>query len=332
MKITKRFLALFLTMTMVLGFSTFAKAEDDDLLIYMLGMENQYDVWLAMKGGGIARAEEDESVELIYQAAPNGEIDIQGQIALVETAINAEADAIVISPNDKEGLVDAVAAAKDAGLKVVLFISGLASDTYDASVAFDNYLAAQDVAKDVCEKIGTEEEAQVGFIGAVTGSSTLSDREAGYRDYIAENYPNISFVGEALYSQGDVQKAMNCTYDLLAQYPDIKAIFTVNTATCEGVGTALVELGRTDIMVTSFDPSETIIQYIEDGVVNALSCFDATRIGYTAVDVAIALCRGEEVEGLDENNFLNIPPSVITPENIEDEDMQKLLYPTLAEQ
>ena len=85
-------------------------------------------------------------------------------------------------------------------------------------------------------------------------------------------------------------------------------------------------------MVTSFDPSETIIQYIEDGVVNALSCFDATRIGYTAVDVAIALCRGEEVEGLDENNFLNIPPSVITPENIEDEDMQKLLYPTLAEQ
>ncbi|MCC8180863.1 MAG: substrate-binding domain-containing protein [Planctomycetes bacterium] len=293
--------------------------------IFMIGMENQYDVWLAMKKGGIERGAED-GYEVIYQAAPGGEADIQGQIALVETAIQARPAAIVLSANDKDALAYVCGQVVDAGIPLVLFIAGIADDSYNAFVAFDNYLAGQDVAKEICTQLGGE--GKIGFIGAVTGSQTLSNREAGYRDLIRKEFPNIEFVGEALYSNNDVTKAMNAAYDMLLAHPEIEAILTVNTPTEEGVCAALVELGKGgEVLVGGFDPSDVVIEYIGDGVMNALSCFDAISLGRTAVDCAIKLARGEKLDMADENNFVNVPPLVVTPANHLTAQMQRLLYP-----
>lgn len=296
----------------------------DSKQIFMIGMENQYDVWLAMKKGGIDKGTE-EGFEVIYQAAPGGEADIQGQIALVETAIQAQPAAIVLSANDKDSLTDVCGQVMDAGIPLVLFIAGIADNSYNAFVAFDNYLAGADVAKEICAQLGNK--GKIGFIGAVTGSQTLSNRESGYRDTIAKEYPQIEFLGEALYSNNDVQKAMNATYDLISAYPEVQAILTVNTPTEEGICAALVELGRTDILVGGFDPSDVVIEYIGDGVMNALSCFDAIRLGRTAMECAVKLARGEKLDMADENNFVNVPPLVVTPANYKTDEMQRLLYP-----
>lgn len=293
--------------------------------IYMIGMENQYDVWLAMKKGGIDRGAES-GYEVVYQAAPGGEADIQGQIALVETAIEAKPAAIVLSANDKDSLTDVCGKVQKAKIPLVLFIAGIADNSYDAFVAFDNYLAGADVAREVCKQLGGK--GKIGFIGAVTGSQTLFNRESGYRDTIKKEFPGVEFVGEALYSNNDVQKAMNATYDLLSAHPEVEAILTVNTPTEEGVCAALVELGKGGkILVGGFDPSDTVIEYIGDGVMNALSCFDALRLGRTAVDCAIKLAEGEKLTMADENNFVNVPPLVVTPANYKTEQMQSLLYP-----
>ncbi|MDR1112245.1 MAG: substrate-binding domain-containing protein [Bacteroidales bacterium] len=320
--------SLMLSLVMVVSIVFFAcqkTSNADKKVIYMIGMENQYDVWLAMKGAGIARGAES-GYEVIYQAAPGGEADVQGQVALVETAIEAKPAAIVLSANDRAGLTDVCGKVKAANIPLVLFIAGIVNNDYDAFVAFDNYLAGRDVAKVICDGLGGR--GKIGFIGAVTGSQTLSDREAGYRDIIAEEYPNIEFVGEALYSNNDVQRAMNATYDLLLAQPEIQAIFTVNTPTEEGICTALIELGRQNILVGGFDPSAAVIDYIEQGVMNALSCFDAIRLGRTAVDVAIQLAEGKtNIEGLDENRFFNVAPEVVTPQNYMTEHSQSLLYP-----
>ena len=307
-----------------LGFAATTHAAENKR-IYMIGMENQYDVWLAMKQGAIERGTES-GYEVVYQAAPGGEADIQGQIALVETAIEAKPAAIVLSANDKEALTDVCSKVKDAGIPLVLFIAGIADNSYDAFVAFDNYLAGADVAREICKQLG--DKGKVGFIGAVTGSQTLSNREAGYRDTIKKEFPNVEFVGEALYSNNDVQKAMNATYDLLSANPDVQAILTVNTPTEEGVCAALVELDKGGkILVSGFDPSDTVIEYIGDGVMNALSCFDAMTLGKTAVDCAIKLAEGEKLTMADANNFVNVPPLVVTPANFQTPQMQKLLYP-----
>jgi ribose transport system substrate-binding protein len=325
MKVKSLLIVLVMVAVSIVFFGCQKNSDSGKKVIYMLGMENQYDVWLAMKAAGIARGAES-GYEVIYQAAPGGEADVQGQIALVETSIEAKPAAIVISPNDRDGLTDVCGKVKAAGIPLVLFISSIANNDYDAFVAFDNYLAARDVAKVICDELGGS--GKVGFIGAVTGSSTLSNREAGYREMIAEEYPNIEFVGGALYSNNDAQRAMNATYDLLLAHPEIQAILTVNTATEEGICTALIELGREDVLVGGFDPSAAVIEYIAQGVMNALSCFDATRLGRTAVDVAIQLAEGKtSIEGLDENRFFNVAPEVVTPQNYLTEHSQSLLYP-----
>lgn len=319
----KKITSLVLALVLVLSLATLGLAESKGT-IYVIGKENQYDHWLTLKAGAL-QAGEDFGYEVIYEAAPLGELDIEKQVSMVEAYINANPAAICLAPNDSDACAGVCLMAQEAGIPMILFDTAITTDDYDYFIAFDNYVAAEKLAECIAEKLGGE--GKVAIISAVTGSAVITSRENGFIDYIEANYPGIEFVDEILYCQNDSAKAMSQTYDLLAANPDLKAIFTVNTISGEGVAAALDEMGKGgEVLVAGFDPSETIEQFVKDGVYTALNVTKAYDMGYKTVEVAVAAIEGTTVEGMD-GKFLDSGAIVVTQDNVESEEAQSLLHP-----
>ena len=289
-------------------------------VIYVIGKESQYNHWLCLQDGA-EDCGKDNGYEIIYQAPPLGEVDIEKQVSMVEAAIGTKPAAIVLAPNDTDALAGVCADVQAAGIPMVLVDSKISTEDYDCLVALDNEAAGAAVAEELAQRIGGA--GQVGIISAVPGGATIMARENGFMDYMKANYPDIEIVGEILYSQNDSSKAMSQTYDMLAAYPDIKAFYTTNTPTAEGIASALEEkeLGG-KVLLGSFDTSDTINAYIQNGTIAACSVAEAYNMGYESVAQAINLVEGKPVE-----RFVDSGNSIVTPANFEEEHIQELLYP-----
>lgn len=321
----KKMVGLTLAAAMVFSMASLAvSAEESKGTIYVIGKENQYDHWLTLRAGAEA-AGKDLGYEVVYEAAPLGEVDIEKQVSMVEAYINTKPAAICLAPNDSDACAGVCAQVQEAGIPMILFDTCISTDDYDYFVAFDNHAAAGKLAEEIATRMGGK--GQVGMISAVAGSAVITARETGFTDYLAENYPDIEFVGEILYSQNDSAKAMSQVYDLTAAYPDLKAIFTVNTQTGEGVASAIDEMGKGgEILMAGFDPSATIEEFVKSGVYTALNVTQSYNMGYKTVEVAVGAIEGTEIEGL-EDKFVDTGSMVVTQDNVESEEAVALLHP-----
>lgn len=107
--------------------------------------------WQSVHAGAEQAAKEIGGVDVLWQGALN-EDDTDGQISVVQNFVSQKVNGIVLAPNDSQGLVLAVRGAKEAGIPVVIFDSGLDDKNAIVSyVATDNYrggmLAARQLAK-----------------------------------------------------------------------------------------------------------------------------------------------------------------------------------------
>ena len=300
--------------------------------IYVIGMENQYDAWLCMRDSAIFAGEELGVGEVIYQAPAGGEADVQGQIALVENAINAGAAAICIACNNADALVDVVNKAKDAGIPVITFIATANTDSVDLFFSQDSYVCAYDAALVVGEYMGGE--GTIGIIGAISGPYTMVQREEGFIDGITENYPNIKILDEILYANNDTARATNLTHDMMTANPEVDVIYSTNMPTSEGVLAGITE-GGYDVKLCAFDNSDTLEDYIRKGVVIADPVGNFVNQGYCAVLAAVKMINGEAFDELSWNGQtfkvvdkqVDSGAIVATPDNIDDPDVQAVFHP-----
>lgn len=301
-------------------------------LIHVIGMENQYDAWLSMRDSAILAGQELGVGEVIYTAPAGGEADIQGQIALVENAINAGADAICISCNNSDALVDVLNQAKAAGIVVITFVATANTDSVDMFFAQDNYVSAWNTADLVGQYMNGE--GTIGIISAVSGPFTIQQRELGFVDCIAEKYPSITVLDEILYCNNDTAKATNLAHDIMTAHPEIDVIYTTNMPTAEGVLAGITE-GGYDVKVAAFDNSDTLEDYLRKGVVIADACGNNVSQGYFPVLAAVKLINGESFSELAwngqtvviEDKMVDTGAVIATPDNIDTPEIQGVYHP-----
>ena len=95
--------------------------------------------------------------------------------------ITAEVDGIVLAPNQKGGLVDAVEESIGEGIPVVIFDSGLDSGPEIVSyIATDNYRGGKMAAVQMAQAIG--EKGNVILLRYIAGSESTEQREQGFLD------------------------------------------------------------------------------------------------------------------------------------------------------
>lgn len=279
------------------------------------GLAHQF--WLTIKAGAEAAAEE-AGAEIIWQG-PAKETEVEKQINIVQDMIASKVDAIVLAACDEQALIPTVQQAVDAGIPVITIDSGLASDLAASFVATDNAAGAKMAADALAELIGGS--GSVGLIPFIKGAATSNMREEGFLDGIAA-HPDIN-VSATLYCQSDVEKAMSATQDMLTQDANMKGIFATNEPAAIGAAQALKAAGRAgEIKLVAFDGAEEEIRGLQDGSIQALIVQNPYRMGYLGVKAALDTIIGTPVD-----KRIDTGVTVVTMENFNDPEVQKLLYP-----
>ncbi|MCJ7690074.1 MAG: substrate-binding domain-containing protein, partial [Clostridiaceae bacterium] len=139
--------------------------------------------WQTVKKGAEDEAEKSK-IEMYFTGAAGGETDINGQVNLVETAINQQVDGIVLAPSDSTALAPVVDKAIEAGIPVVIIDSGIDTDKYISYATTNNEDAAYKVGKELGKL--TNGKGTVAILGFQPGAGSNIAREDGFKRAIAE--------------------------------------------------------------------------------------------------------------------------------------------------
>ena len=267
--------------------------------------------WISTMDGA-KQAGEDFGVNVIFKT-PVDTAEGSGneqQSQLCEEAIVSGADAVVIAPVDSEAIVPATKKINDAGIPVINLNTRISdAEQYVTFVGLENVNQGYDTAKVVLEKM--EGEGTIFIIEGSTGAQTSIDRVTGFEKALAE-YPNIEVVAQqsANYSRAD---AMNVVQNLLQSYPDVDAIICCNDEMAMGTAEAVDAAGKTgEILISGQDANDDAVGAVKEGKLFATSFGNPYMQGYTAVQAAVDVLEGKEVE-----DFYEVKTKVVTLENVD---------------
>jgi ribose transport system substrate-binding protein len=196
-----------------------------------------HEFWKSIHAGTLKAAEELGNVDVIWQG-PQKEDDRVQQIQLVQNAIAAGVDGIVLAPLDARALVDPVEAAVAKGIPVVIFDSALESKKIVSYVATDNYNGGVLAARRLGEVLNGR--GKVILLRYAVGSASTEQRENGFTETLAKDFPGISLLSDTEYAGPTSDSAQQKAQSLVTRYRgQVDGIFCCNESSTFGMLRAL---------------------------------------------------------------------------------------------
>jgi ribose transport system substrate-binding protein len=200
-----------------------------------------HEFWKSVHAGTLKAADELGNVDVIWQG-PQKEDDRVQQIQLVQNAIAAGVDGIVLAPLDARALVDPVEAAVAKGIPVVIFDSALESTKIVSYVATNNYNGGVLAARRLGELLKGKGKAIL--LRYAVGSESTEQREKGFTDTLAKDFPGISLISDSEYAGPTSDSAQQVAQSLVTRYRgEVDGIFCANESSTFGMLRALDEAG-----------------------------------------------------------------------------------------
>jgi ribose transport system substrate-binding protein len=196
-----------------------------------------HEFWKTLHAGALKAAEELGNVDIIWQG-PQKEDDRVQQIQLVQNAIVAGVDGIVLAPLDERALVEPVEAAVAKGIPVLIFDSALESKKSISYVATDNYHGGVLAAQRLGELL--KGEGRVILLRYAVGSESTEQREKGFTDTLAKDFPKITLISDTEYAGPTSDSAQQRSQSLVTRFRgQVDAIFCPNESSTFGMLRAL---------------------------------------------------------------------------------------------
>ena len=237
---------------------------------------------------GFQDAAEEYGVNADFQA-PN-KFDVAIQARLIEDLIAQGVDGIAISANDDEGLINVVAEAMDAGIKVITFDAPAPSTEALTYIGTVNEAAGYAAGEEMARIMGGS--GQVAILQGGLGATNLNLRTQGFREAIGETDIELVTVED---TQGDFAMTVNVTEALLETYPDLDAIFGVSAYGAPGAATVIEEQGRAgEIVIGGFDDLSDTLEFIREGVVDFALAQRTYAMGWLSVERLLDAINGED--------------------------------------
>lgn len=275
--------------------------------------------WRSVNAGAVKAAREND-LEVVWNG-PDTETDYNGQLRIVDAMINRRVDAICLAPIDKKVMVSVVERAAQQKIPVVIFDSGIETDKFVSQVATDNYgagaLGAERMGKILNGK-GT-----VVIVAVQPGGESTMQREQGFEDKIAKDFPGIKIVDKR-YGMADFAKSRTVAENMLTAFPKLDGLFASNESSAVGAAQALKGRSGTVKMV-GFDWSPTLAEDLKSGLIDSLVVQNPFEMGYQSVIAANKALKGEAVEKIH-----NLAPRLVTKEDLDKPDVREQLNPDLS--
>jgi len=274
--------------------------------------------WVSIHAGAAA-AGNDLGVDVDWNG-PATETDYSRQIQIVDSMIARRVDGIALAAQDRTALDASLDRAARQGIPVTVFDSGVDSTNYMTFVATNNYEAGQMAARKLAELL--HDKGSIAMVQHVPGSNSTMEREHGFEETITKEFPHITIV-QKQYGMSDRSKAMAAAENILTAHPNLDGIFASTEPS--SVGTSLALKSRHldgKVKFVAFDATDSMIDDLKSGTIDALVAQDPFRIGYEAVKTLV-----DKLNGKTPPKRMDLSAHVIVRADLEKQDIQLLLKP-----
>ncbi|HKE24515.1 MAG TPA: sugar ABC transporter substrate-binding protein [Bryobacteraceae bacterium] len=262
--------------------------------------------WQRVKAGAEGAANAHPGVKLAV-LAPEREVNIDQQVAILEDQITNHVAAMAVAPAGAAELIPVLDRAQAAGIPVVIFDTDVNWAGKQSFVGSDNrtagHLAGAYIAKILDGK------GKVAVIRGILGVMTHEDRVAGFQDAI-HAAPGIECVAVQP-ANSERALAMNVMENYLTRYPDLRAVFASNDQMALGAVEAIAARNLTGkIAVVGVDATYEAVRAVQAGRLAGDIAMHPEELGRSAVEVAIKAARGEPVD-----KRTDVGEALVTKEN-----------------
>jgi ribose transport system substrate-binding protein len=244
------------------------------------------------------------------------------QIPIVDAAVAAKPNVILISPTDPQALIAPLQEAHDQGIKVILVGNTLNDNSFIASeVIADNVAAGRRVAQLLGDLAKTKHlSGPVALITYQRGGSGITDaRQDGFEAEI-KKYPTLSYVGPQISGISATDGAA-VAQAVFAAHPDLVGVVTTFEPASEGVATVIREQNlQGKVIGLQMDSVEVGIEDIKNGALRGLTGENFRGEGRQAMAQAIAAVKGTSGQ-----KTVYVDNVVFTPDNVASPEMQKYI-------
>jgi rhamnose transport system substrate-binding protein len=250
------------------------------------------------------------------------------QVQFINTVVQQQYDALVISAADANSVVPALKQAKAAGITVV---------TYDADVADDSARSAM-IRPTTTDQIGKAQlkwisdaiGAQGGEVAILSAAATAENQNAwiAVMKQDLTNYPQLKLV-DTVYGDDDAAKSAEKASALLQSHPNLKGIISPTTV---GIAAAAQYLSGSQykgkVALTGLGLPSQMKAYVKDGTVKTFGLWDPAMLGYLGVYAAANVASNIDIKGgfeaggkkytLEDKGLVTVgPPQEFTAQNVD---------------
>lgn len=270
--------------------------------------------WQSVHAGAIKAARENPGYTVVWNG-PASETDYTGQIKIVDAAFNQNVDAICLAPIDRKILVSLVERAAAIGKPMIIFDSAVDTETFTAQVATDNVEGGRMAARRLAEILN--KKGKVVELATQPGGAATMDRESGFEETLKEIAPEIKLVDKQ-FGMSDFAKSLKVAENMLTALPDMDGMFASNESSTVGAVRALQSKNRKGVKLVGFDSSPQLLEALRSGELDSLVVQDPFEMGYRSMLAAIMKLKGGTPD-----HIQNIPPTLVTRENMDSPEIQK---------
>lgn len=277
-------------------------ADTSIILVTMDGLDNH---WVNVDKGAQAAAAE---LGIKYQWMAPDKKDTALQIEMLNNAIAAQCDGLVVAAVDPDAITATLQQAADAGIKIV-YADSTANFEAVAKFTTDNYAAAKKAGEQMIAGL-TEKGITTGDIGIVAFSNatqTSVDREQGFRDAFEGTEFTLL---ETQYGNSEVAASQAAAENFISQ--GVVGVYGNNEPGAVGVGNAAAANKDWNGVAVGFDGSDTTLDMVESGALYCVMAQNPYQMGYGAVNAAYNAVLGNELTETD----VDTGASVVNKDNV----------------
>ena len=264
---------------------------------------------------------------LIEAVAERGDVELEEtdahddasqQISDIESLLQKDLDAILITPAVEDAVAPAIEEAYATGIPVILFDRTANTEDYTHFVGWTDVnngaACAQLIVDALTEKYG-EPRGNVVALDSIAGSGTDNGQKEG-QESVFSQYPDIKII-DRQYTDFEASEGKAAMEDFLAKHPsgEIDAVISQDGIVTLAAYQAIEEQGRVDdnIIIVNADGVNGVCRMIKEGTAYGLTQFPCAA-SVAALDLAIQTLEGNDPE----EKIVVMDPVVVTAENVDE--------------
>ena len=259
-------------------------------------------------------------VDVLWRS-PSKDDDLAQQLSIVEQCIAEGVSGIALAPLDKDAFAGLMAKAAKKKIPILIFdsaLKGTPGKDYISIVGIDNKKAGVIAGEQLVKLLGGR--GKVVMLRVVAGQSNITNREEGFLEAIAK-YKGIQLIEKNTFVKGTTEETMNECMKIADKLKEADGVFCPYEQSTMGMLIALRNIKRAGkVKFVGFDIPTPAIEALKKGEISALVTQDPARMGFYCVKTMIDYIRGKKV-----SSKIDIDVRVITQENLNDSDIQKLI-------